>query len=518
MLPAARITTICWFQRPLLFFFTQPICLPTKLNSFLSSSPPKVSHHCLDEDCNDFLPWLRQKAGGAEISTMLYIGKSTHGRGLFASKSIEFGDCMLKVPFSVQLSPDNLLPDIKSLLGDEVGNVAKLAIVILFEQKLDKDSEWAPYISRLPKTGEMNSTIFWTDDELEMIQKSSLYQETIKKKERIEKDFLAIKPVLCHFPDFFEDVDLEDFKHAYGVVGSRAWGSTRGRSMIPFADFLNHDGTSETCLLHDEGKQISEVSLPPLSVYPISPEFSDTHDDGKDIVKIRSTLWKLYTFVLSTVIADYSYAPGDQVLIRYGKFSNATLLLGFGFTLPHNTHDQVQVEFEIPHHDPLREMKLELLSRHVTPAIEDVNGFISSENFFTIKEVRPATGKGKGIPQALRAFARVLCSTSPQELTDLAMEAAENDGRLARRPLKNTTREVQAHQFLLSRINQLIEEYNTSIMSLRTPHLPHSYGKCALRRQLAIDLLDGERRILRSASDWLKNYLWIRKNDDLPVR
>lgn len=37
-----------------------------------------------------------------------------------------------------QLAPDNLLPDIKSLLGDEVGNVTKLAIVILFEQKLGK--------------------------------------------------------------------------------------------------------------------------------------------------------------------------------------------------------------------------------------------------------------------------------------------------------------------------------------------------------------------------------------------
>ena len=47
---------------------------------------------------------------------------------------------------------------------------------------------------------------------------------------------------------------------------------------------------------------------------------------------------------------------------------------------------------------------------------------------------------------------------------DLAMDAAENDGRLARRPLKNMTREVQAHQFLLSQINQLIEEYSTSIM------------------------------------------------------
>lgn len=30
---------------------------------------------------------------------------------------------------------------------------------------------------------------------------------------------------------------------------------------IPFADFLNHDGVSETVLLSDEGKQISEVAF-----------------------------------------------------------------------------------------------------------------------------------------------------------------------------------------------------------------------------------------------------------------
>lgn len=31
----------------------------------------------------------------------------------------------------------------------------------------------------------------------------------------------------------------------------------------------------------------------------------------------------------------------QQVLIRYGKYSNATLMLDFGFTLPYNIHDQV---------------------------------------------------------------------------------------------------------------------------------------------------------------------------------
>lgn len=49
------------------------------------------------------------------------------------------------------------------------------------------------------------------------------------------------------------------------------------------------------------------------------------------------------------------------------------------------------------------------------------------------------------------------------ELSDLAVEAAQNDGRLARRPLKSWNREIQAHQVLLSWITRLINEYNTSI-------------------------------------------------------
>lgn len=43
------------------------------------------------------------------------------------------------------------------------------------------------------------------------------------------------------------------------------------------------------------------------------------------------------------------------------------------------------------------------------------------------------------------------------------MEAAENDGRVARRPLKDKSRDIQAHQFLLSKITGLIDEYNASI-------------------------------------------------------
>ncbi|XP_065622319.1 uncharacterized protein LOC112015821 isoform X1 [Quercus suber] len=179
-------------------------------------------------------------------------------------------------------------------------------------------------------------------------------------------------------------------------------------------------------------------------------------------------------------------------------------MLDFGFSLPYNIHDQVQVHFNLPHHDLLREMKIDLLQRHCTPPIKDVNGFNSSLESFTIKEVRSA--KGKGLPQSLRAFARVLSCTTPEELSDLAKEAAQNDGRLARRPLSNRSKEICAHEKLLLLITQLIEEYNATIKSLVPVNSTPMCERLAVRRQMSRDLLSGELRILKSASMWLKSY------------
>eukprot|EP00258_Populus_trichocarpa_P046458 XP_024462477.1 ribulose-1,5 bisphosphate carboxylase/oxygenase large subunit N-methyltransferase, chloroplastic isoform X1 [Populus trichocarpa] len=448
-------------RRSLLQLFTTAHRFSKKLN-FSSSPAPEVLLNHLDEECVDFLPWLERKAG-VEISSKLYVGKSAYGRSLFASKSIQTGECIMRVPYNVQIAPDNLLPKVASLLDNEVGNVAKLAIVILIEQKRGQESEWAPYISCLPWPREMHSTIFWSKSELDMIHQSTVYQETIKEKYQIEKDFLKIKSALDHSPEILDGITLEDFMHAYALVRSRAWGSTRGVSLIPFADFSNHDGVSEAFVLNDEDKQVSEV------------------------------------------IADRNFAPHEEVLIRYGKFSNATLLLEFGFIVPHNIHDQVQIHIDVPNHDFLGEMKLDILRRHHLPTTRYANDFKFSGDSFIIKEVRSARGKGKGLPQSLRAFARVLCCNSSQDLIDLAMEAAQNDGRLARRPLKNSSREIQAHEILLSRISQLIEEYNVSMKSLE-PVAASVCKRFALRRQMALDLLTGELRVLESAYTWLNNY------------
>nr|GEV66447.1 hypothetical protein [Tanacetum cinerariifolium] len=413
-------------QRP--FFASSKRCFRIRCNINTSSFYPQ---QYVDNECNDFLPWLRRKSG-ADISSQLTVGKSSYGWSLFACQPIQAGDCILKVPYSAQLAPDDLHLEVSSVLGEDVGNVARLALVILLHQKLGQASEWAPYISCLPHLEEMHSTIFWSDEELEMIKISSLYDETLKHKAQIEKDFSSIKHVLDHFPEYFEDVTLHEFKHAYNLVESRAWISARGVSMIPFADFFNHDAFSETDVLSDDFTQVSEV------------------------------------------IADENYAPGDEV--------------------------------DVPQHDHLRAMKLDLLDRHTTPALKDVNDLHSSGNCFMVMDVKSSSGKGRGIPQALRAFARVVCCTSREELQDLAMEATQNDGRLARIPLKNRVREMEAHQFLHLGFDHMIEKRNAALQSLTRHSSPPLSGKHTQKMQLARDFLTGELQILISASTWLKNY------------
>ncbi|XP_020592629.1 fructose-bisphosphate aldolase-lysine N-methyltransferase, chloroplastic [Phalaenopsis equestris] len=383
---------------------------------------------------------------------------------LFASEPIEDGDCILKIPYTVHLTPDKIIPEVESLIVDDVGTISRLAVVLLAEQKLGKNSDWFPYLNSLPHAANMHNTIFWAPEELDMIRQTSTYHETVNLKTFLAREFSALKPVLEHFPSVFGNVRLNDFMLAYTLVISRAWGTSSGVSLVPFADFLNHDGASEAVLLSDDDKEISEV------------------------------------------IADRNYSVGEEVLIRYGKFSNSVLMLDYGFTLPHNINDQVQIFMEVPLYDPLHKMKTELLHKHPQLPTGKDNFFSSSGRTFKIMEVKTSGRIGKGIPQALRAFARILTVSASEELTVLAAEASQTDGRLARSPLKDMGNEIQAHCILLSEFNRMINCRVEALKGLESPNVPYCGTQLSVRKQMAIDLLGGEIRVLKSAAAWIADY------------
>ena len=53
------------------------------------------------------------------------------------------------------------------------------------------------------------------------------------------------------------------------------------------------------------------------------------------------------------------------------------------------------------------------------------------------------------------------------ELNDLSKEAEQNDGRLARLPFKDRSRELEAHKIILAHINSLIVDHSVCIKVLQ---------------------------------------------------
>ena len=89
-------------------------------------------------------------------------------------------------------------------------------------------------------------------------------------------------------------------------VSSRAFrvaGPTKPASLLPLVDMCNHSFQPNAQLRAGPGKAVSLVALTAL-------------------------------------------APGEPVLISYGKLSNGFFLLDYGFTIPGNRHDRIELRFD----------------------------------------------------------------------------------------------------------------------------------------------------------------------------
>ncbi|KMZ68210.1 hypothetical protein ZOSMA_247G00020 [Zostera marina] len=153
---------------------------------------------------------LEQKAG-TEISSKLSIGHSTCAGHYLHQTSFDIreGECLLKVPYSVHLTPDKIIPALESLLTADVSNIVRLAIVLLAEKKLG---------FHMGIICQQSATLYSgvKIDELEMVQPSSVYRETFDQKVCIEKEFYVIKHALGHFPQIFGTCTLQDFIRCMG--------------------------------------------------------------------------------------------------------------------------------------------------------------------------------------------------------------------------------------------------------------------------------------------------------------
>ncbi|KAG5288957.1 hypothetical protein I7I50_01498 [Histoplasma capsulatum G186AR] len=273
--------------------------------------------------------WLKE-SGAVGLNALELANFQVIGRGVRTLRCFKEGERIFTIPADVLWTVEHAYAD--SLLGPALRSARPplsvddtLAMYILFVRSRESGYDGPrSHLATLPKS--YSSSIFFTDDELEVCAGSSLYALTKRLGRCIEDDYRAlVVRLLVQHQDLFplDKFTIEDYKWALCTVWSRAMdfvlpGGKSIRLMAPFADMLNHSSEVRQCHAYD----------------PLSGNL--------------------------TILAGKDYEAGDQVFIYYGSIPNNRLLRLYGFVMPGNPNDSYDLVLETHPMAPFFEQKRKL--------------------------------------------------------------------------------------------------------------------------------------------------------------
>ncbi|WJX50890.1 hypothetical protein P8452_37137 [Trifolium repens] len=287
-----------------------------------------------------FWKWL-QEEGVITAKTPVKASVVPEGLGLVALKDISRNDVVLQVPKRLWINPD-------AVEASEIGRVCSelkpwlSVILFLIRERSRSDSIWKHYFGILPQ--ETDSTIYWSEEELQEIQGTQLLNTTLSVKEYVKNECLKLEKeiILPNKRLFPSPVTLDDFFWAFGILRSRAFSRLRNENLviIPLADLLNHSARVTTA---DHAYEVKGAA----GLFSWDYLFS-----------VRSPL---------------SVKAGEQVYIQYDlNKSNAELALDYGFIEPNADRHAYTLTLDISESDPFFDDKLD---------IAESNGFAQTAYF-----------------------------------------------------------------------------------------------------------------------------------------
>jgi SET domain len=256
------------------------------------------------------------------------------GVGLFAKAAVVKGEVLISVPYSICISVDAVKTSVlKQIIDDNEGLLAypdEILCIGLMHALRNPSSEcgWAKHVRCLPTR--FNTTLYWTDEELNELRYTNVFHLTKLMKNQIVRDWESIhKPLSEQYPLLLGATTIEDYSWALSVVYSRAVGFYRGGSYVrvipPVVDMANHPYSPE------EGQM---------------PEDALSYDEASDHIR---------------VIAVEDRDIGDEVHVIYGIYPNAKLAYTYGFVVLSNPHRAVDVWTKVVPETFQAERKLQAL-------------------------------------------------------------------------------------------------------------------------------------------------------------
>ncbi|XP_009611032.1 uncharacterized protein [Nicotiana tomentosiformis] len=279
----------------------------------------------------DLIKWVKSEGGFVHKSVQISQGDS-FGLGLVASEDIPKGSDIIALPQHIPLKFGSLEAETSLDAGAHSAliNLAqhvpeelwamKLGLKLLRE-RAKKGSFWWPYISNLPET--YTVPIFFPGEDIKNLQYAPLlYQVNKRCRFLLEFDKILKHELENLKPDDHpfggQHVDSSALGWAMSAVSSRAfrlYGSKRPDGtrrnvpmMLPLIDMCNHSFDPNAEIVQEEEN------------------------------RNRNMLVK--------VVAGRQIKQNDSLLLNYGCLSSDLFLLDYGFVIPSNPYDCIELKYD----------------------------------------------------------------------------------------------------------------------------------------------------------------------------
>lgn len=367
-----------------------------------------------------YLQWLREN--GVQFDGIEIAEFKGYDLGLKASKDFTEGSLILTIPSKVMITEKNAKESELSAfiavdpLLQNMPNIT-LALFLLLENN-NPDSFWKPYIEVLPE--KYSTILYYTSEELELLKPSPVFESSLKL-------YRSIARQCAYFYKKIHTLDIPVLKKLQEVF-----------------TFDSYRWAVSTVMTRQNNIRLSEADV--TAFIPLWDMCN--HEHGEIRTDYNNELNRGECYALRDFKTD------EQIFIFYGARPNADLFLHNGFVYPNNQHDSLSVTLGISSGDPLREIKMSLLTKL---------GLGCVTHYSLFKRQNP-------IGPELLAFIRIF-NMNQEELTKWSSQSLPSDlvsSEPSSAEAVGADIDRRAHTYLLTRCKLLLAAYKKNDNENRT--------------------------------------------------
>lgn len=258
------------------------------------------------------------------------------GRGIYSIKNFRKDDLIISLPITSLISVVSIADDmkfrclLKRIIGTAEKQITSQSLLALYVLYLKHTKQRLEYISTIP---DQFSVPFFCDDVEIMAMIPSIRNKIIDQREIINADFdcfqTHFREARCTCCDriYFCDIfSKEQFEWSFFAVNSRSVYFNLEKISVKYIDSVRNLQK----LLKDE---------PTLALAPFLDLLNHSCTAGTGLYIKNTDIEPLYQLYTKVPFPKY-----EQVFISYGTLDNVKLLTEYGFTIPNNQHDFIEIQ------------------------------------------------------------------------------------------------------------------------------------------------------------------------------